>query len=176
MSKNLHSDSTRQRTNDGLKDVEGPVAKHLRGMFPRGLKTGLKREGIGFRKEEVEHYHVAFSWAENTESAFMNIIEELKGHYEAAKHLWSNYNDQLKSFRSQVKNDVSSLEASARKTTRAVQKMQKAYGDVIEVMNGEEMARAVENAERLANAMSALAGLESHKLVLDVSDGNTGSD
>lgn len=100
----------------------------------------------------------------------MNVIAELKGNYEEAETLWKSYEAKLQSFRSMVKNDVSSLEASARKTTEAVQRMTKAYGDVVTQLNSDQMLQAVQNAERLAAALGALAQLQSHKLVFAVTD------
>lgn len=100
----------------------------------------------------------------------MNILEELKGNYDEAEKLWDSYKGRLDEFRSAVKNDVSSLEASARKTTEAVQRMNRAYGTVIEQLNSEPMLQAIANAERLANALSALSALQAHKLVFSVAE------
>lgn len=100
----------------------------------------------------------------------MEITQELQSQYDAAADLWKAYEKRLSDFRSLVKNDVASLEASARKTAEAVTRMNKAYGDVIAQMNGQEMRQAVENAERLAAAMAALANLQSHKLTVAVID------
>ena len=100
----------------------------------------------------------------------MNVIEQLKGNYDEAHKLWEGYKSKLDQFRSAIKNDVTSLEASARKSTEATQKMNAAYSDVIRLLNSDEMTRAVENAERLATAMEALSKMQSHRLVLAVSD------
>lgn len=106
----------------------------------------------------------------------MNVMEELRGNYDEAEKLWSAYEDKLKNFRSNIKNDVASLEASARKTTEAVQRMNKAYSDVVVQMNGPEMQQAIANAERLATAMTALAGLQSHMLTVTVIDNARATD
>lgn len=161
----------RQMTPDGLRDgpeYHGRVWKYVGEFFPKRMPTGLTREGFGYLGQDVDYFVVAFNWASNTELAFMNIIEELKGNYEAAQALWAQYEDKLKAFRSSVKNDVTSLEAAARKTTESVHRMNAAYGHVIEQLNSAEMMQAVENAERLAAAMQALANLQTHKLVLSV--------
>ena len=100
----------------------------------------------------------------------MDVISSLKSNYDEANALWQNYEKKLESFRSMVKNDVTSLEASARKTTDAVQKMNKAYGDAISQMTSKEMQTAIENAERLAKAMEALAAVQAQKLTFEIAD------
>lgn len=156
---------------DGLLDLEGPISRTLgASVFPPAYKTALTREGIAFKPDHVNRYIVGAMWATSTENAFMNVIEELGNNYELAADLWSKYNDRLKEFRSNIKNDVTSLEASARKSTEATNKMMAAYGHVIERLNSEDMLTAISNAERLAAAMTALANLQSHRLVLAVTD------
>lgn len=150
---------------DGLRDYRGPIYRHF-GHFPAPV-AGLKD---AWRAEEVNLYLIRSSWAVSTENALMNVIDELKKNYEAAKQLWDAYNTRLLEFRSIVKNDITSLEAGARRTTDAVAKMNKAYGEVILQLNGPEMTKAIENAERLAKAMESLANLQSHKLTFAVID------
>lgn len=163
--------SKSRMTPDGLIDTYGPVTHYLQNhIVPNPTRTGLNRCGFGYPVEEVRARVVAYKWAYSTEGGFMNIIEELKSNYDEAEKLWNSYDDKLKKFRHQVKNDVSSLESSARKTTNAVQRMHTAYGGVIELINSEEMRQATENAERLAAAMTALAGVESHKMTFAVVD------
>jgi hypothetical protein len=100
----------------------------------------------------------------------MNIIEELRNNYEECAGVWETYDKKLAAFRSAVKNDVISLEASARKTTEAVNRMTQAYSNVITQLNSPEMQQAVANAERLSVALTALAQLQSQKLVFAVTD------
>lgn len=152
---------------DGLRELRGPVSRHVPSC-PEVLIGGHYRDGMYFKKKDIIKVTVLGKWAYSTEGGFMNIIEELKGNYDEAEKLWADYDVKLKAFRNAIKNDVSSLEASARKTTTAVQRMQKAYGDVIELMNSEMMAQATLNAERLAKAMQTLASLESHRLTIGV--------
>lgn len=167
MSKKLHG----HINPDGLRDIDGPITKYYSPLISAAaIKWGGSREGIGFKEKDVTKFTVVASGAALTESAFMNVIEALEGNYEAAAKLWDGYKSRLDQFRSAVKNDVTSLEASARKSTEATQKMKAAYGDVIDLLNSEEMQTAVSNAERLASAMQTLAKLQSHKLVFAVTD------
>ena len=132
------------------------------------VRNAPNREGIGWNRKDVAAIRVNSTWAIDTEALLMDIIAELKSNYEEASTLWATYEKKLESFRSMVKNDVSSLEASARKTTEAVHKMNKAYGDAISQMTSEEMQTAISNAERLAQAMEALAAVQSQKLTVQI--------
>lgn len=156
---------------DGLIDYEGPVTRHGIWIVREGWeRNGSGREGIAIKKSRADMWVAYAKCFQGTESAFMNIIEELKVNYEAANELWGRYKDRLTEFRSAVKNDVTSLEASARKTTEAVNKMTASYKGVLNLLNSAEMENAVQNAERLSAAMQALANLQSHKLVFAVTD------
>jgi hypothetical protein len=148
---------------------EGKIAR-WNGHFVGGtvIRNAPNREGIGWNRKDVEAIRINSFWAIETEVLFMDIIAELKSNYEEASTLWATYEKKLETFRSMVKNDVSSLEASARKTTDAVHKMNKAYGDAISQMTSEEMATAINNAERLAKAMEALAAVQSQKLTVQI--------
>ena len=170
--------SSRNRTHDGLIDFgcrnsKTKVLDYLELVahgFPAPITKGGYRGGPVYQGKEIIRWVVLVKWASATENAFMNVIEQLKDNYDEAQKLWKGYDEQLTSFRSAIKNDVTSLEAAARKTTDAVQKMLGAYGNVVALMNGQEMQQAVANAERLAAAMNALANLQSHKLTVAVID------
>jgi hypothetical protein len=156
-------------TDDGLYDYGlGPIGKYL--GLPKYQIGGQTKDGVHYMEKDLIVWIARCGWATTTEQAFMNVIEELETNYKAAESLWDKYKGKLHEFRSAVKNDCTSLEAAARKTTDATMKLNKAYGDVILQMNGPDMARAIENAERLAAAMTALANLQSHRLVLSVSE------
>jgi hypothetical protein len=155
-------------THDGLLDYKGPIGNQYLLMGINPVNTGLFREGVAWPEKQVNLYMIAYGWACSTEQAFMNIIETLNTQYDDAKSLWEKYEDLLKSFRANVKNDISSIESSARKTTDAVHKMKTAYGDVISQLNSEEMINAINNATNLATAMATLANLQSHALAVQI--------
>lgn len=166
----------RDRLNDdGLKDFGAkklPITRYMESVWgrPVPIVTGRFREGVAFRGDQLGRWIVSVKWAANTESTLMNVVEQLKENYGEAEKLWEGYEYKLAQFRSSVKNDVTSLEASARKTTEAVNKVLSAYSSVIACLNSAEMQNATENAERLATAMQALANLQSHKLSIAVVD------
>lgn len=157
---------------DGFRYLSGPIHKFVTSHKAGGMLLGGpvwgRRES--FFADQVNRHVVQWVWATDTEKCLMNVVEELKKNYDAAAELWSAYEKRLQEFRSSVKNDITSLEAGARRTTEAVAKMNKAYGDVLVQLNGPDMKQAIENAERLARAMESLASLQSHKLTFAVID------
>jgi len=153
----------------GLRDLHGRIMEHLWSVHAR-RDPGRRGEGVAYSSAELAAWGVLHTWATQTEMTFMNVIEELQGNYEEAAKLWEAYEHRLEEFRSRVKNDITSLEAGARRTTDAVVKMNKAYADVFAQLNGPEMASAIANAERMAQAMRALSELQSHKLMFAVVD------
>lgn len=165
---------TQPKKTDFLKVRNGRVADYLGVKFPRLVYSGLTRDGAHYIEKEVDAWSVQCSWACWTECDLMNVTEELQKQYESAAELWKAYEKRLHDFRSAVKNDISSLEAGARKTTEAVVRMNKAYSDVFVQLNSAEMATAIANAERLATAMKALSELQPHKLAFTVNGTNEG--
>lgn len=153
---------------DGLWNMHGSISKHYGAFALTPVRTGQFREGFGFNKSDCDAYTHRVGWAISTEDAFLNIIEELKGNYSEVAQLWAMYDEKLKKFRGEVKNDIASLEAAARKTTEGVQRMNKAYADVVDQMNSPAMEQAIKNAERLAAAMTTLANAQSQQLSFTV--------
>lgn len=156
---------------DGLKDLDGPIQRYM--GSPKARHGGLAREGVYYEGKDLLLWIVSGGWAASSEVAFMNVIEELKKQLDTAASLWDAYKARSDQFRSTVKNDLSSFEAAANKTTAATHRMTKAYGEVIAQMNSTEMLKAIENAERLAAAMESLSKLQSHRLVLSVAEQTT---
>lgn len=153
-----------------LRIAKGPIQKWAGHLVVSKLKKKPVREGFAWEKTDADKIILIVKYATFSEACFMDVISSLKSNYDEANALWQNYEKKLESFRSMVKNDVTSLEASARKTTEAVQKMNKAYGDAISQMTSKEMQTAIENAERLAKAMEALAAVQAQKLTFEIAD------
>jgi septal ring factor EnvC (AmiA/AmiB activator) len=157
---------------EGFRDGAWPISKSLWGTNPLRVKRGgLSREGAYYLSRDVEIYMARFGWAVNTEKCLMNMSETLEEQYEQVTELWSKYDEKLKAFRGNVKNDISSLQASASKTAEAIQKMNRAYGEVVIQMTGEEMQRAIANAERLAAALESINRIQSQALTLQIGSG-----
>lgn len=127
-------------------------------------------DGGGVRGIDIQLWLTGCAYAVHTEEDLMNIIEQLRGHHEEALTLWNQYKDRLDAFRGQVKNDSASLEAQARKTAEATNKMNASFRTVVATLTSAEMQEAVKNAERLAAALDALNSLKSHKLMFATVD------
>lgn len=148
----------------------GPI---MRAYFLTGitrLEDGRFRDGIAYSRQELDEWIVGYAWCIDTEGFLMDIQTELKANYDSAAELWSKYEKQLDRFRSAVKNDVASLEASVRKISEAMQRMNKHVGEVVQRMNSTDMQLAITNAERLAAAVNALASVQSSKLTVAIVD------
>jgi hypothetical protein len=147
-----------------------PIQKWAEGIVSQHMKKKPVREGYAWERKDIDNITLLVRYATYSEDCFMDVIASLKSNYDEANTLWQNYEKKLENFRSMVKNDVTSLEANARKTTDAVHKMNKAYGDAIAQMTSNEMQTAIENAERLARAMEALAAVQAQKLTFEIAD------
>lgn len=156
-------------TEDGLKTLVGPIFHSARP--PLKVASGdLYSGNYMVAAAPLRDWELRAFWATQTEQALMNIIETLEGQYDAAKDLWSKYDTKLKDFRSMVRNDIASLEASGQSAFKAVNKIRDAHNKTIEIMNSADMVKAIENAERLADALERIQALKSHKLTLAVLD------
>jgi septal ring factor EnvC (AmiA/AmiB activator) len=167
-----HHETRRGRSRkdvDGLRDLTGRVARHFSTLIAStGQVAPGARTGYLYNRDDLDAVSMIAMWATNTETCFMNVIEELQNNYDEAARLWAAYKQRLHEFRSEIKNDVASLEAAARRTTDSAVKISKAYAEVFAQLNGEEMQRAIENAERLARALDAVAHLQATKLTFAV--------
>ena len=157
------------RDPDGFWDFRSSKIAPFSDM-PSFIKDGRSREGISFSGRAVNEWVTQWKWAILTERYFMNVVEELRANYDEAAALWKTYEERLTQFRSQCKNDVVSLEAAARKTEDAALRMNRAYTGMFEQLNGVDMMKAIENAERLAAALKALSELQAHRLTFAVLD------
>jgi len=149
---------------------KGPIQRWATHIVVGHIKKKPVREGYAWERTDIDQIELLVKYATFSEASFMDVISSLKSNYDEANTLWQNYEKKLENFRSMVKNDVTSLEANARKTTDAVHKMNKAYGDAISQMTSKEMQVAIENAERLARAMEALAAVQAQKLTFEIAD------
>ena len=149
---------------------KGPIQRWATHIVVGHIKKKPVREGYAWERTDIDQIELLVKYATFSEASFMDVISSLKSNYDEANTLWQNYEKKLENFRSMVKNDVTSLEANARKTTDAVHKMNKAYGDAISQMTSKEMQAAIENAERLARAMEALAAVQAQKLTFEIAD------
>ena len=92
--------------------------------------------------------------------------------YEKANIVISNantaYNKTVVDFRSTIKNDMTSISASADKVQKESVKLSAAYRASISLLNSPEMITAIENAERLAAALTAISQVQPNKIAFAV--------
>jgi len=151
-----------------VRKFPGPIGEFMLNVGVVGEVCPQFRDGVGIDRIAFTAAYLFLGQFTLAEDSFMNVAENLQVNYEAASALWKKYEGELSSFRSRVKNDVVSLEASARKTTEAVHRMSTQYQQIILQLNSPEMMQAVQNAERLAAAVSALSALQSHHMQFEV--------
>lgn len=161
------------RDSGGFYDYLGPITKHF-GPPPVHTKaldarTPTFADGYVYDKRELDYWIINGAWGFETEKAFMNVIDELKNNYDAANELWKQYEGKLAQFRSIVKNDVASLEATAKKAREAGLQIQKVHADLFAQLNSAEMLQAITNAERLGAALKVIQELESSKTTVKMS-------
>lgn len=158
----VHTDH--RRAPDGLKDFNGPLSRAMKEYLPiqpaDGWRDAWQKRSVGM----IGIYKFGFS----TENALMNTKEILQQEYADIASIWETYDKQLHNFRSQVKNDVASIEASGNKTVAALGRMNKAYNEVFQQLNSDDMLRAIQNAERLSAALQSINSLTNHKLTFAV--------
>lgn len=148
--------------------------------FPQPVRAAT-REGVGWAAADLDKWVVAggLDWAligkrkfgDQREGSFMSEVVEA---YESARKLIDDanaaYNKTVAGFRGTIKNDLASIASSAEKVQAEVGKMQRAYQAAVETLTSPSMASAIENAERLANALKAISELQSHSITFAVLD------
>ena len=80
----------------------------------------------------------------------------------------TRYLEVVKAFRSEIKNDVSSIGASCEKMQKEITKLTTSFKEVESLMNSPSMLEAIKNAERLATAFSTLSDVKGSKLTFAV--------
>ena len=156
-----------QTKEDGLYDYYGPVTNHY--GPPPVESSALGRDGVMYDRSKIAAWLHNSRWATDTEMCFMNVMEELQTNYATVSEMWKQYEGKLAQFRSIVKNDVASLEATAKKAREAGLQIQKVHADLFAQLNSAEMLQAITNAERLGAALKVIQELESSKTTVKMS-------
>jgi hypothetical protein len=109
-------------------------------------------------------------WAIPLLEDIVDIQEGLDSSLEKVSNVSIKYVSAVQKFRSEIKNDVSSIAASASKQVIEIDKLCKAISNLKESMTSEQMVTALNNAERLAKALEAISALQSHSITFAVLD------
>ena len=108
------------------------------------------------------------------------LMSDVTEAYEKANLVISNantaYNKTVVDFRSTIKNDMTSIAASADKVQKESVKLSAAYRASISLLNSPEMITAIENAERLAAALTAISQVQPNKIAFAVIETQTKGD
>jgi hypothetical protein len=156
-----------------------PFPQPVRG---RNLSAATKndRGDATFRAAEIEAWQVAggLEWvllgkstgATRNEGDY--LMSDVNEAYEKANLVISNantaYNKTVVDFRSTIKNDMTSISASADKVQKESVKLSAAYRASISLLNSPEMITAIANAERLAAALTAISQVQPNKIAFAV--------
>jgi hypothetical protein len=156
----------------------------LRGPpLPQPVRSGRFREGIGWRKSDLDAFVIAggLQWTLLSEAPSKErireekfIMSDVEQAYEAATEQISKaneaYNKAIAGFRGTIKNDLASIAASGEKVTVEAGKIQRQCQAAVATMTSPEMLAAIQNAERLAQALKSISELQSHKITFAVLD------
>ena len=100
------------------------------------------------------------------------LMSDVNEAYEKANLVISNantaYTKTVVDFRSTIKNDMTSISASADKVQKESVKLSAAYRASISLLNSPEMITAIANAERLAAALTAISQVQPNKIAFAV--------
>jgi len=123
-----------------------------------------------FLADDVNKWFMSGGWCIPLIEDYMNIEQGLKQSEDQVKGSAERYVLAVQKFRSEIKNDVSSISASASKQVNEIEKIGKAIQNLKESMNSEQMKSAINNAERLAKALESISALQSHSITFAVLD------
>lgn len=139
----------------------------LHGVLHSPPRGGVREIEIQYQKiREIQPYVFTKQWG-----AFMEVQKEMvEERIRACDEALERYKQLVTKFRGEVKNDLSSVQAGARATEEAVQRMGKAYAATTSMLTTPEFTRALENAERMAVALKAISELQSHSITFAVLD------
>lgn len=129
------------------------------------IRTGKYRDGIAWDKKHLTHPKVQIVsfeftfWKTNME---IEVVAQ-----ESAKRVeqeLARVKEAVLSFRETTRNDLSSLKAASDRVQTETLKMSKQYKEAVDMLTSPQFAQAIENAERLAAALTAIQKLNQTKL------------
>jgi hypothetical protein len=113
----------------------------------RPTREAAKREGDFSLKDVEVAYEEATKTIGTAHDAYIKTVRE---------------------FKTEIKNDLASISASAAKVQAESHKAVMAQKEVIELMTSERMALAIANAERLAAALAAINSIDNQNITFAV--------
>lgn len=143
-----------------------PKAIHAGRVLTDALvTTGRFREGVAVKREDVVSNEMQTVFLEfdfwRTTMEIMTIAHEATNRVEAEL---KRVREAVMSFRETTKNDLASLKASSDRVQTETMKMTKQYKEAVDILTSPAFVQAIENAERLATALTAIQNLNQTKL------------
>lgn len=145
--------------------LEPPVLNLSEAISKATVRTGRYREGVAWSakvlnnpKVQIVSHEYAF-WKTNME---IEVVAQ-----ESAKRVeqeLARVKEAVWSFRETTKNDLSSLKAASDRVQTETMKMSKQYKEAVDILTSPQFFQAIENAERLATALTAIQNLNQTKL------------
>ena len=129
------------------------------------VTTGRYREGVGAKRKDVvsnemQTVFLGFDFWRTT-MEIMTIAHEATNRVEAEL---KRVREAVMSFRETTKNDLASLKASSDRVQTETMKMTKQYKEAVDILTSPAFVQAIESAERLATALTAVQNLNQTKL------------
>lgn len=150
--------------------------------LPTPVKNSAFREGVGIKNSDINKWIIAGGCdslmldgrlkkePQTQNGKDFHIMSDVSDAYNNANELIKNAHDAMnktiQNFRSTIKNDLASISSASDRVTGEVQKMNKNYAAAIETLTSERMQTAIENAERLANALTLISNVKSSDISL----------
>ena len=137
------------------------------------IKSSSSRDGVVFRadvfqKEEVKNVTVYFSqWKVGMETSIAATESTAK-----AQASIDSLKKTLDDFRGTVKNDLTSMKAASQRVQNEVLQMKESYKQAQDLLTSPDFTKAIENAERMAAALTAIQALTETKISVAVFGGD----
>lgn len=130
-------------------------------------RDGRYRDGLSFKSDILaKHAHIFTQFGiwkvgKMTELASVEATER-------ANTALQKLDEAVKSFRSRVGNDLTSMKAASQRVQTEVQTMSKEYQQACALLNSIEFQTAIVNAERMAAALKTLNEVSAAKINVEV--------
>ena len=145
--------------------------------FIQPVRTGENRDGVAWKKDDIDKFLISeIGVAEGIigdpsfqQNPGLFIMERtLQTAIDETDTAFQQYDKLRSKFRAEIKNDVASVEASAKKISAEFLRIATALENIQRTYTSGEFVAAVANAERLARALESIQKLSSSKLTFAV--------
>lgn len=144
--------------------------KTAAGIPPPPMVKAPFSDGVGVRAEDLREWTANGGWIsslvgdpafdkhDEKGSGLMNLDERMNDAVKQTEDAFGRFDAARKRFRSEIKNETSSIESAARKIAAEFDRVARAVSEVQGILTSGQFVDAIKNAERLAAALNALQG------------------